>query len=465
MGGHFRHSLRLLVLAVLGLTWRSVSESLAVFPKPEPLLKTELDEPQGRPISTAYEKQSGFVTNRQSYQNIWEGERNVNVPDLGLLPRPGEQDSMSQRPSASRPTSRSPTDSQIITLPPVQLRDEPQLRGGPQGLGYERQPEANFRIGTPTQHVKGSATPFTGSHSSSSSYTDERFPPSSRTLGVHTMLNPATSDGVTSSPRPSDTQSPNAPVAPGLYMIPPTSGLSQLYNNQISAGSPTSNESFNAAYARGRRILTPRSPSRIASSGHGGRIQGAVLEQKPSFIGGERTRERGAESLENRPPLHEAPSHPQHSYFPQPSSAQQGNPQSMPGARHAPSQQTPHSQSTSPSTTYSSYSQASQPSPAALYQNNPPPTSTSYFQPPNFGQSGHVGGQGGGITQVGTEGPYRHSNMSSSSITSGPSQSSSNYQLMTFPSSLGTYQISVDASSASRLADEKRARNAGASVN
>jgi hypothetical protein len=61
-----------------------------------------------------------FVVKLHDYQQSWEGSGERQCPGPRDHPGLGDQDSMSQRPPASRPASRSPPNGQRIILPPVQ---------------------------------------------------------------------------------------------------------------------------------------------------------------------------------------------------------------------------------------------------------------------------------------------------------------------------------------------------------
>ena len=115
--------------------------------------------------------------------------------------------------------------------------------------------------------------------------------------------------------------------------------------------------------------------------------------------------------------------------------------------------QAPPSQSNSPSTSYSSYSQPSHTSPALQF-------STPATQPPKSRYYGSLGTNGGGMPEgaqitLGSDSSY-------GPVTSAVGQST--YQLMTLDTDQGPIQVPVDVQAASKMADEKRKRNAGASA-
>ncbi|MCJ1351530.1 MAG: hypothetical protein MMC33_001514 [Icmadophila ericetorum] len=105
--------------------------------------------------------------------------------------------------------------------------------------------------------------------------------------------------------------------------------------------------------------------------------------------------------------------------------------------------QAPPSQSDSPTTSYSSYSQLSRTSPVPQLYNSGSTHPSSQYGP-------------NGTTRIsGPESAY-------DSVASGMGQSA--IQLMTLDTDQGPIQVPVDVQAASKMADEKRKRNAGASA-
>ena len=101
----------------------------------------------------------------------------------------------------------------------------------------------------------------------------------------------------------------------------------------------------------------------------------------------------------------------------------------------------PLSQSNSPTTSYSSYGQASRASPSSHYvpQHTQAPTSSYYGPQITLGTDASFGNAANGGAQ-------------------------STYPLMTLDTDQGPIQVPVDVQGASKIADEKRKRNAGASA-
>ncbi|KAI9797675.1 MAG: hypothetical protein M1833_005336 [Piccolia ochrophora] len=199
-----------------------------------------------------------------------------------------------------------------------------------------------------------------------------------------------------------------------------------------------------------RRILTPRSPSLRTLSLSRPSV-GTIDAQQSPFLssGGHRTyiAEPGLSKGSEVPPL---PTSMVLSRFP---SAPYGFPprghSPPPSSRRASmgTTQTAHSQSASPSTSYSSFSQPGQASPA-------PQHGLSATRPTPPSQSSAAGSLG---PQQGGPGP-------SSFLPTSSSLAQSSYQLLTLDTAQGPIQVPVDVQAASKMADDKRKRNAGASA-
>ncbi|KAF2771163.1 hypothetical protein EJ03DRAFT_269204 [Teratosphaeria nubilosa] len=109
------------------------------------------------------------------------------------------------------------------------------------------------------------------------------------------------------------------------------------------------------------------------------------------------------------------------------------------------------SASASPTTSYSSYSQAEQTSPSAQYG----PLSSLNTAPPTGPDNSNTSDAPGSNTGQGRGRP---------AIPISSSSGQNVYQMMTLETTSGTVQLPVDVQAASRVADEKRRRNAGASA-
>ncbi|KAF4626059.1 hypothetical protein G7Y89_g12097 [Cudoniella acicularis] len=390
---------------------------------------------------------------------------------------------MSQRPPASRPASRSPPDGQGITLPSVQVRDDGQQFGG-QAEGQRSQAENRGfqqQVQISPQHPRTSHPPPPGE--------DWRSSGPSRDLGVHSILNPTEPDGNRSKARrPSGTvlDSPQSTAGPPSQFgaSPSTSTPHTFAGPQPSSSTPPTAEGYTTGYSQPRRILTPRSPSRTVSSGRG-RGRGTIDAHRSPFLpsrGRAYTMETGPSEI---PPVptHQTQTQQQYGYPPPSSTPAVDRRTSMPSMHAPPS--APLSQSASPSISASSQNPSSaQTSPASFLFHkggHAPQTSSSYFPGQTFGTSMQQAAGGGGMQGMqyqgpsgATEGPYSapapqsqgggsslHSNSAGSSR---QTSASDPIQVLTITTSSGQYQVPVDVHQASRLADEKRARNAGASA-
>jgi hypothetical protein len=479
-------------LAVQGLLSRPSRESFVAFGVEESQTSPKLSGFQKLQSPEFLEKRlADFVSKLSSYQQSWEGEGIRQCPGPADHPGLGDQDSMSQRPPASRPASRSPPDGHNITLPPVQLRDDAQ-QGGRQGdhqsaerLEGQRALPASQLLPSPSQHER-----LLGPALSGEDWRSGR----SRDLGVHSMLNPTEPDDSSSSGRRvsgGETDSPHSAVGPPSQFgaSPSTAAQHTFPGQQPAAGTPPTQSSYSAQFPRGRPILTPKSP-RSFSLGRG-RGQATIDAARSPFLPARArvyTAEAGQSASSDVPPIPTSPgqiqSQQQHYGFPPPAST----PRRTSGTMHAPVR-TPHSQSASPSISQSSQNPSSaQTSPASyLYKGAPPPSTQGYFPGSTFAQAGgglqFGAGPGGqaGLSST-TEGPYSvppptqpQAKPGSSSTVSGTpapasalasrqTSTSDPIQVLTITTSQGVYNVPVDVHQASRLADEKRARNAGASA-
>ena len=417
-----------------------------------------------------------FVSKLQSYQQSWEGIGKGQCPGprghLGI----GDQDSMSQRPPASRPASHSPPAPQKITLPPVQLRDDVQHGGREGGRQLPEVEGRGLPQPSPQFPRSGQTTPLGEGW---------RLPATSRDLGVHSMLNPTepeTSGPTDRRPRGPPSESPSFATRPSpQFGNSPTMAPSHTFSTQQqSSGTSSMTEGFGGSHPRARRILTPRSPARTLSAVRGG-AHHIDASRSPFLTGRARAYTSDIHGYvdapsSSTPPLPQGHSQ-QHYGFP-PSVPQPLAPRrASGGTMHAPGQMPP-SQSASPSISASSHNPSSnQTSPASFpYKGQQASQSaTPYFPGSSFGSAMQ---QGGGIQyQEATgapEGPYstqapsyaqEDSSLHSSSAGSSRQTSASDpIQVLTITTLEGHFNVPVDVHQASKLADEKRKRNAGASA-
>ncbi|ESZ96116.1 hypothetical protein SBOR_3505 [Sclerotinia borealis F-4128] len=411
---------------------------------------------------------SDFVSKLHSYQQSWEGEGKRQCPGPQDQEGLGDQDSMSQRPSASRPASRSPSQSQKITLPPVQVRDDPR-HGGRQA---DRQTEQDNRGLQQLRHTLPSPSSRT-LHSASTGEDWRSFGPS-RDLGVHSILNPTEPESASDSIRRLSVSTTDSPLSTTTrptshFGASPLVATTHPYPNRPPISTSPSLDSFNPNFPRGpaRRMLTPRSP-RPASIGRAP-AHGTINAQESPFLPSRRP-ELGQTPISEIPSIPTPPGQiqTQHYGFP-PTGTTPVDRRADTSQMQAPGR---GKHSASPSISASSQT-PSQTSPASGYpyhqSGQNPQTSGSYFPGSSFGSSVQ---QGSGLQlqapPAASEGPYTASQIGSSlhsNTSSRQASASEPYGVLTITTAHGVaYHVPVDTHQASRLADEKRARNAGASA-
>ncbi|KAK0914248.1 hypothetical protein LTS16_002336 [Friedmanniomyces endolithicus] len=265
------------------------------------------------------------------------------------------------------------------------------------------------------------------------------YPPltTPRLAGVSSILNPSHTDdyGLNRRRKASELESPRgpAPSLPPLAMSAQPASAAPLR----SAAAPPA--AFGGPADRpARRVLTPRSPSlhRAASLSQLKPMSGTISAQQMPFPGSPQHRTYSiAPGTSGTPPMPTPPAANRNIY-----GIPSGPTPSSEAARRAGLSGTRETRTTSgsasPSTSYSSYSPAGQTSPATRYM----PVTTG-----GMSYSSGVGSAPVGIP-----------------ISSSGGQNT--YQMMTLETTAGTVQLPVDVQAASRVADEKRARNAGASA-
>ena len=290
-------------------------------------------------------------------------------------------------------------------------------------------------------------------------------PRTTRASDVHSILNPK-AEPVAPQRRPSAvSESPPSTLATPQYT---PSSLSRATLPEADRGTPPAIPSgMNQPLPPGqvpRRILTPKSPSmRKGSLGHVG-PPGTINAQKSPFISGARpyAAEPGYSQASEVPPIPTPPAQ----------SRLSGSSYGFPTTAPTPPQvdrrlsvgttQASQSQSTSPTTSYSSYGQVRQPSPGPQHVSGGvsgggsvgpghPVSSASYYPP--TGAPSHL--PNGSPVSASSSATYR---------SPGGALAQSSYQLLTLDTDQGPIQVPVDVQAASKMADDKRKRNAGASA-
>jgi len=358
---------------------------------------------------------------------------------------------MSQRPTASHPQSNLPLDGRPVVPSSTQsssqtINAETQAVGSSYGTGYGSVPSRNPPLSSVAADQQGLA--------SKAPSVEQR---SSRSLGVHSILNP-TQEDTGSGEQKEQNQSRDVPrkgFAPSNALASPRNLQNSVTRSPESAYTPGQARALGGSISdtiawnrEPRRILTPKSPiSKAAGLGARG-IQRATIDarQSPflaSATGGYTAASSGLANTEV-PPMPTPPTTSRYPYgLPPPAPTPPLQIRSVRGE----TAQAPHSQSDSPATSYSSYSQLSHTSPAPRFHL----PSAQSFQPP-FGTAGASSSEPQ-IT-LASDSPF------------GPAETTmgQSYQLMTFDTDQGPIQVPVDVQAASKMADEKRKRNAGASA-
>ena len=403
-----------------------------------------------------------FVYKLHSYQQIWEGGVKSQCSGLRDQQGIGDQDSMSQRPSASRPASRSPHDDHRVALPAVQYGDNDR----PGGLQVEQRGGQDVHVTTALQR-SGQTLPALQTRGEQIGPSDDerRSAGPSRDSGLRSILNPTEPEVSDDARRRSTTtaESPQSVVSSSQFGASPASQHA-LPSLQPARTSPIGYTSV--PYPQ-RRVLTPRSP-RVASLGRG---SGTIDAHQSPFLHG-RSRAYTTEPVQTRDPAPTPPAKTQQQYgFPSTSTPTE-HIRRHSGGRSAQGR-TPVLETVSPSVSASSQNLSSQTSPTSYGYpaSTQPPVSGSYF-PGSYGQQGS-----GGAPAV-SEGPYSATPTqtaapsfptSSTAVSGGDGSRQSSVTrdpmaMMTISTSQGLIHVPVDTHQASRLADEKRARNAGASA-
>lgn len=387
-----------------------------------------------------------FVVKLHSYQRSWEGGSIRQCSE----DRDHQRLRMSQSRPTDRPASRSSSDGRGITLPPIQLRDDPEsaaARYTAEGQGRpERDPHSQIR-----QPPSGLTHSPTYGHPPTSTVEGYRQVPSR--VGVHAILNPSEAEKTSSSPRlGGGTAQSLSLTRPSSYQGSPFSTAKHGLDS-IPTDSPPQ-ETKPAQTHPSRRILTPRSPRAVSM---GGRAPATINAQQTPFLSSRGRVYTADPATPEVPPLPRASPQNPYNY---PPTADTDLRRRASVATLSASQRAPPSHSTSPTPSVtSSYSGsgATQAEPRHTF-------GTQQTQPYYPGSSFGASIPGGSPTQAasGAEGPYNQERIFVSS-SSGPGQASST-RMLPMNTDLGQFYIPVDVQAASRVADEKRARNAGASA-
>ena len=274
------------------------------------------------------------------------------------------------------------------------------------------------------------------------------LPPVTRMGRVSSILNPPQADEASSSRRRKASQL-NSPASstqslPSMQLGGRPAQHTTGYPNQSPFPQPIA-----PAEAGSRRILTPRSPSlhRAASVGQLNPPVGTISAHTNPFPTSPRGRTYRIEpGSAGAPPLPSYPTtNPNYEYATVTSPARAAR-----RASPARSGNRALSGSVSPSSSYSSYGQAGPRSPGGRYDTSSIPVlSTPYAEDSQHDVAGD---------------PMRDDHQRQMGVAVSSSGSQNVYQMLTLETTAGSIQLPVDVQAASRVADEKRRRNAGASA-
>ncbi|KAI9833895.1 MAG: hypothetical protein M1819_003404 [Sarea resinae] len=349
---------------------------------------------------------------------------------------------MSQRASVPGPAASSTRDDPSIS-PRSTTAPAPSQSRPAQGQAQERSQETGDRRarapgdGTPSVTVSPAAQ---ASSSNAASFSQQR---PSRLIGVHSILNPTNPEvPEVAGRRRSAAHFDTSPFeAASRRQSLPANDPASIAREPGPERTPPSAVAFPAGTGQApRRILTPLSPAarRTASLGRVHVPLATIDARNSPFLSPKSSRNLTAETGSARSEMPRVPSPPSRPTFHY----------SLPSVASGPlhirreSGGAPPgllSQSASPSTSYSSFSQASIASPAPQHGFLPLQPGLSFSAPGSGESHGH------GENRFGASGQ-------------------GNIQLMTLETDQGPIQVPVDVQAASKVADEKRRRNAGASA-
>ncbi|SZF01676.1 unnamed protein product [Blumeria hordei] len=361
---------------------------------------------------------------------------------------------MPQKLPASRPASRSSTDARRLALPPVQLLDAINQVGISDDTLREKTPSI--------------ISPLASQHSQVSARKFEQPPPSaSRNLGVQSMLNPTNQEGrqIVGHRPVEDTNQSSPNTVPGNSLT----SRRQFLSHHLSLSTlPPPDAQDNNHLRTPCQIPTPRSPSRSISTG---------VISTPSGIDSKQNSITGGNSLYRSQHSLSKPSEPL-SILPAPGAIQKPISQSYdysPATSTASISLQATKKMNSGGVISSKDSQNCHKSSESNHQKIGQASgyNSYYFTRSNIG---NLVQPAGGMQMQGpsgnTEGPYNAPVAQSQGSPLDPGSAGSSrktsasdpIKVLTITTTQGLYTVPVDVHHASRLADEKRARNAGASA-
>lgn len=360
------------------------------------------------------------------------------------------------------------------SLSPLQSNQTKQYPAGessnPSGPGENHDSHARRSLGH-SSPVPDTSTPAVSTPAVSASAEPEK--PSSSAAGLQHLLNPVAADATERTSRRRNADHFDVPQKPyaGTPQMPPATIRASPGTVTLPSITPPPISSYpDLARPSSRRTLTPGPPSTYNNTPTVLGAPVATIDAKKSPFGASRDNAIGHEFPRRRENSVGAMGAGLGYPFVNPAAAQ------SPSARRAsmgssmdliPRQpsaerrvsvggisQVQTSQSDSPSTTYSSYSQFSHTPPVPLPNLGGHPSSSAGYFPPTYTVTG--GGVAGGYP---SSEAHPKEAFSPRTTSLGPNT----YHLMTLNTEQGPIQVPVDVQAASKVADEKRKRNATAS--
>lgn len=341
---------------------------------------------------------------------------------------------MSQGPSATRPLSSQRNDDRFKGLPPLGSRTLPPINN-------------SLQAGSSNP---GQYTPLSAKATPAASPSSQK---SSRSLGMHNILNPASMDADGQNRRrKADQAELPSPATTAASRAPSTSVTPSPGTVSLPSITPPSMNTYLPPVGQGpHQTSTARSASGYPPNLLTSTVPGTIDAKVSPFVGSTGPVSTYTSESRSGPELPSALSHvgPSHSGgFPPTRSPPQRRPSGGPQLAGGVDPRASMAGSDSPSTTYSSYSQFSRTPPALQTVAPVSQPSSAFFGMPYSGPPGHGPSLAHGF---GSNGP----------VPGATAQSP--YQMMTMDTEQGPIQVPVDVQAASKVADEKRKRNATAS--
>ncbi|KAL8730855.1 MAG: hypothetical protein Q9166_003782 [cf. Caloplaca sp. 2 TL-2023] len=346
---------------------------------------------------------------------------------------------MSQGPPASRPLSSQRQDDRYQTLPPLESRTLPPINDSSSARVANVHESATFYPKTTPAH----------------SPVSQKF---SRSIGMQNILNPTGQDipEEQNRRRKADQIELPSPATTAASRALSTSVTPSPGTVSLPSITPPSMHAYLPPVSQGpRQIMIPRSSSAYAPSFNPKALPGTIDAKTSPFVGSSDLVPSNLPEISHSPEhasIPPATSLPFNGPYPSARSPPGRRPSGGPQMSTALDRRASLAGSDSPSTTYSSYSQYSQ-TPPVPQSIAPANQSSSAF----FGVPYPTQGSSGAMHSL----PHGFPGSTNGPVSSPSAQSP--YQIYTLDTEQGPIQVPVDVQAASKVADEKRKRNATAS--